>query len=101
MMCTPLLSQDLDTTGRGMLSRCKEATEDQPPQRMGYLQGFCSGVVLSTIVYSPGRLVCHPADADVTDGVRVLVKYMEENPQELQEDISLLSIKALHQAWPC
>jgi hypothetical protein len=101
LLCVPAHASHPDTSGDGLLRSCREATLPRPANEQDFHQGYCSGVVLSTLVYNPGGLVCQPKTADLTQAIKVVIRYMEQHPQDRREDLSLVTIKALHEAWPC
>jgi hypothetical protein len=64
--------------------------------------GWCAGLVIgvSQSLYYTGK-VCTPTMATQGQGVRVVVKYLEEHPDRLHEDGPILASDALIDAWPC
>lgn len=47
------------------------------------------------------QLFCLPENGSLGQYARVIVKYLQANPEELHLDGSLLAINALRQAFPC
>jgi len=71
-----------------------------------FQQGLCEGVVVTTIyhLFSPPHVtavICPPANVVNNQALRVLVRYADAHPQELNDDVRTLAIRAFKQAWPC
>lgn len=61
--------------------------------------GFCYGLIEGVTMASP--LVCPAFGVTLHQEVRVVVKFLEDNPELLSRDESALAIKALSKAFPC
>ena len=83
-----------DDSGIEFLPRCRDGAPD-------FMQGFCIGIIETVAMYEEamGR-ICLPL---ATRGQMraVVVKYLENHPERLHEDIHLLAAQALQTAWPC
>jgi hypothetical protein len=67
-----------------------------------YLSGVCDGSV--GVLMSLGREFlgfCPPAEATRSQGVFVVVQYIDGHPARLHEDFQALATEALRAAWPC
>jgi hypothetical protein len=42
-----------------------------------------------------------PIGANVGQALRLVVAYVDERPERMQEDFEKLALEALQQAWPC
>ena len=74
---------------------------------------FCLGLVLGiddTIVVQNAKagnvldaraLFCSPARGKIVQSIRVVVKYLNDHPERLNERSSALAIEALMKAFPC
>ncbi len=52
--------------------------------------------------YSVGRpLFCLPAAGPISQVVRVVLKYLQDNPKELHKDKGVLAVFALMKEFPC
>jgi hypothetical protein len=70
--------------------------------RNPFLQGQCGGII-ATIFYF-GRThfgVCRPVGSNVGQALRLVVAYVDERPERMQDDFERLALEALQQAWPC
>jgi len=56
---------------------------------------------LGSIEYAKYFFPCVPAQVGRKQLVRILVKYLESNPEELHEPLSVLTRKAFGEAFPC
>lgn len=102
------------TSGTEFLTECQQAVRfvgnESKPSDNGLDVGHCLGVVKgvrATMTYFYRELpkaykTCFP-DGGISDvqGARIVVKYLIENPEELHEEASLLTILAFHKAFPC
>jgi hypothetical protein len=105
-------AQQPDTdSGNYRLRGCKDAistaTTNVPnTDRMSaYQSGLCMGTAktLGEIgrVKFQGVPWCTPADATTGQIIGVIVKYLEDNPQMLNQNFMFLAMLALSKAWPC
>lgn len=71
----------------------------------GRCSGFVQGVGSSTSLYSefiPSKLkFCTPDGATNSQLVRIVVKYLKDNPKTLNDDKTVLVWRALLEAYPC
>ena len=64
--------------------------------------GFCSGIVEGTMwSLQIAKLVCLPNGMTLGQGLKVLVKYMDDHPEELHMHAADLDVRAFVKAWPC
>jgi hypothetical protein len=92
-----------------MLPPCK-ASLDYPPGT--FIQGFCAGIVVGVAamvqpLFAPGqsraaeRCVDIPESTTNRQFVQVVVRYIEAQPNRLNEQFRVLVVEALFDAWPC
>lgn len=73
---------------------------------MGFLQGagrmreYHAAIVTAAFPAWKDQ-TCVPANATVGQVARVLVKFLEDNPNRLHEPVGLLYMEALYDAFPC
>jgi hypothetical protein len=81
-------------SGNEFLPRCRDGASN-------FMRGFCTGMIETVAMYETamGR-VCPPL-ATRGQMVAVVVKYLENHPERLHEDIHFLAQQALQTAWPC
>jgi hypothetical protein len=85
-----------DDSGIEFLPRCRDGAPD-------FMQGFCLGIIETVALYETaiGR-ICFPPGAGTRGQMQaVVVKYLENHPERLHEDIHFLARQALQTAWPC
>lgn len=101
--------------GNDLLKSCKAllaATAKNPePMNVGdFAQGACLGIiegVRTTMVVLNGNLspelrTCFPPKGIINEqAIRIVVKYLEDNPAKLNEDRAVLTATAYNQAYPC
>jgi hypothetical protein len=94
-------------SGNEMLGACQRWSSgtfvpDLAEQRQ---QGMCAGIV-SSIFYYGSELpltvrFCAPKGASQGQALRIVVKYLVDNPAITNRDLRDLALAALHSAWPC
>lgn len=99
--------------GNELLGWCKAAlrtADGTDKENPNFGVGYCMGTVSSVmdIVYGIGDELprtyrsCPPAGGfSYAQGMRIVVKYLEENPKNLHLGASVLTMGALRSAYPC
>jgi hypothetical protein len=89
-------------TGNGLITACKTAVAGMDTDRdSGWIGGFCTGLISGVADSWDEFTFCLPTHSTRGQYVRVVYKYLQEHPAELQERDSVLVLKALKAAWPC
>jgi len=74
---------------------------------LGYIDGFTSGVgsehsfaedALQRNVPAP---FCFPDSVEMGQAIRIVLKYIRENPTDAHRSTSVLIMRALGKAYPC
>lgn len=94
---TSASAQDVNS-GNHMLPSCKALTVKGDASEP-FAQGICSGTIDG--LFYAGAGLCPPDGVTVGQMTRVVVKYLEQNPQRLHEDFKKLALEAMRRAWPC
>jgi Rap1a immunity proteins len=67
--------------------------------------GACEGMIETATIFSPNLpaelRACPPAQGSTLASVKVLLQYLDRNPDRLSEAGITLAIEALRDAWPC
>jgi hypothetical protein len=67
--------------------------------------GSCEGMIETAMVFSPNMpadvRACPPAQGSILESVRVLLRYLDKNPDRLNEAGITVAIEAFRDAWPC
>lgn len=92
-------------TGNGLLGSCQihvksmenRAYNETPFE--AYRDGYCSGLVAGVSSASPR--VCPDAGVTIGQQIRVVLKYLQDHPEELHLDDAVLVDRALTKAFPC
>jgi Rap1a immunity proteins len=67
--------------------------------------GSCEGVVATTMAFSPNLpaevRACPPAQGSISESVKILLQYLDKNPDRLNEPAISVAIEAFRDAWPC
>jgi hypothetical protein len=67
---------------------------DGPPNA-----GLCIGLIDGLGYQRPG--ICIPNGVSLSQGVKVVVQYIDNHPARLHERFEKLALEALLAAWPC
>lgn len=96
-------------TGNELLQSCKNAASENPTKNASFTAGFCLGSMQSigdllTFVNAglkPEARVCLPATVTNGQASRVVVKYLQDNPEKLHLNGTALVVMAIQKAFPC
>lgn len=94
------LSPTDTNSGNAYLPHLKEVLTDRTnadPFSIGLYLGFTKGLSVANALH----VVCAPPTASNDQVLRVIVHYLESHPERTHEDISVLALAALREAWPC
>lgn len=95
--------------GNELLSWCKGAISEKKTKSYGFDTGYCLGVIgtvgdlITSINHDlgPNLQICIPAGVKNGQIARILVKYLEQNPEKLHNNATTLTIMATQRAYPC
>ena len=67
--------------------------------------GSCEGMIETAMLFSPNLpadvRACPPAQGSVLESAKVLLRYLDNNPERLNQPGITIAIEALRDAWPC
>jgi hypothetical protein len=67
--------------------------------------GSCEGMVETAMLFSPNLpadvRACPPTQGSILESVKVLLRYLDNNPDRLNEPGITLAIEAFRNDWPC
>src|ERR1700739_400072 len=67
--------------------------------------GACEGMIETAMLFSPNLpadvRACPPAQGSILESVKVLLRYLDNNPDRLNEPGITLAIEAFRNDWPC
>jgi Ssp1 endopeptidase immunity protein Rap1a len=67
--------------------------------------GICKGTIVTLIISNlyagEGFKFCPPSTGTVEEAARVMVKFMENHPEQLHKELSMVGMLAFQEAWPC
>ena len=105
LWATPAVGQELREDGNELLSYCEVNLEIDVTRlaESGYCIGLVAGVqYVSELPDTPSyRRVCRPPGATLGQSVRVAYNWLEDHPERLHENNSILIVEALREAFPC
>jgi hypothetical protein len=109
----PALSQSTNTnSGNVYLPHCRafmtavDGTCSLPTNKADLIsEGQCMGVVSAMIaagpLLGPENRSCPPEGVNIGQGTRVVIRFLDANPNLLHYDFRSLVMLALKTAWPC
>ena len=67
--------------------------------------GSCEGMIETAMLFSPNLpaevRACPPAQGSVLQSAKVLLRYLNNNPDRVSEPGLTVAIEAFRDAWPC
>src|SRR5246500_4893471 len=67
--------------------------------------GHCEGMIETAMLFSPNLpanvRACPPAQGSVLQSAKVLLRYLDNNPERLTQPGITIAIEAFRDAWPC
>jgi len=102
-----MFGQGLAVNGSEILNYCQEYINfedtgvDREDDRLGI--GFCLGFAqgITSLEACSNPYFCLPEGVNTSQGIRVFVKFLKDNPDQLHLEASLLAAVAFAQAFPC
>lgn len=96
-------------SGNDMLEGCTEFLKPNTNPNSYFKAGICAGFIAgvsNTLVYarlsSPTTVpICIPDGFTVGQGTRVFLKYLDDHPETLHTEATVLAITAFRLAYPC
>jgi hypothetical protein len=67
--------------------------------------GTCEGMIETAMLFSPNLpadvRACPPAQGSVMQSAKVVLRYLNDNPDRVKEPGVTIAIEAFKDAWPC
>jgi hypothetical protein len=119
LLSTPIMAetQSGSSTGREMLQHCGTAdrvashqlspSEAAPTTEEAMIQGFCLGAVSGVSFLAAASTkntqypICVPQSAPSAQVLSVVVRYLRNHPERLNDNFLWIIMGALREAWPC
>ena len=68
-------------------------------------EGECSGAIDAVFMLrralDQSIRFCPPPRKNHAQNVNIVVKYLDDHPEQMNDDFTLLAIRAFDRAWPC
>jgi hypothetical protein len=96
-------------SGNFMLPYCEQslligtgqASRDKTPYLMGVCFGIIEALLYAGSIHPPQLGICKETGVTRQQGVRVVIKYLKDHPEQLHRNFIQVAHVALRQAWPC
>jgi hypothetical protein len=117
IITTPARADSYSESGNGFINWC--SVVDKPDEQLnaddlehvsaciGFVTGLLEGIAVDDIAYE-GKCPIRPFSFCLPDPmppkiqlIRVIMKYIRENPETAHETAAVLTIRALKHAYPC
>lgn len=95
---------ELPSTAQDVMNNCRRPTSNTPPARqVASLTciGFVAGVRSALPIIAPDGTYCEPAGLKFESVLRVVLRWIEENPKSLAAPAEVAVIRALLNAFSC
>jgi hypothetical protein len=67
--------------------------------------GACAGMIETAVLFSPNLpadvRACPPAQGSILQGAKVLLRYLDNNPDRVSEPGITVTFEAFRDTWPC
>ena len=67
--------------------------------------GACEGMIETAMLFSPNLpadvRACPPAQGSILQSAKILLRYLDNNPDRVNEPGITVAIEAFRDAWPC
>ena len=91
---------DSRSNGNDLLLTCTENSKRMDGMSHDdFASGYCLGFVQGASLSSSD--ICVPQDVTAGQGTRVVLKYLQDHPEQLHENSATLVRRALKKAFPC
>jgi hypothetical protein len=104
LLSTPLTTY-AETDGNSLLKRCSNVVLMADGKHTGvdeFEAGYCFGLISATAIMSTkGYGICAPVTATTLQMSKVVIKFLNENPDKLHMHDTFLVLMAMENAWPC
>jgi hypothetical protein len=92
--------------GTDLQSSCELLVQNSfRDQAEARLAGSCEGMIETAMLFSPNLpadvRACPPAQGSVVQSAKVLLRYLNDNPDRVREPGVTVAIEAFRDAWPC
>jgi hypothetical protein len=105
------MAEDQTGTGNELLVQCQNAIEGmnsgqyKHPMDVGICFGTVSAVMSMALFYNSSVTndirICLPNNVNTGQATRIVVKYLQDRPELLNRDRSVLTWMALDNSYPC
>jgi len=92
-------------SGADAQRNCQLFVEGSGNSRDARSAGTCEGMIETAMYFAPSLLpdarACPPAQGSTLESAKVLLRYLDHNPDRLNEAGITLAFEAFRDSWPC
>lgn len=109
--CTPGYSQPVSNhSANSILPGCRVVADWDPNdpkviRSQLFEAGFCAGIVDGLLGmaggFNPQMRSCVPSEVNVQQAAKLVVQFLDLNPQALHRDFRAVVVLVLRNTWPC
>lgn len=89
------------SSGNGLLTMCRNFEKERGAGQEAYDIGCCHGYITGVADAVKNIVACIPSGVIYEQIWRVVIKYLQNHPEELHLPPDVLIVKALEKAFPC
>jgi Rap1a immunity proteins len=97
-----------DGTGNTYKLGCRLLAADTPVPadkieavKVGECSGAVDAIFMLRRALDPSIRFCPPPRVAPGQNVRIVAKYLDDHPEQMNDDFTLLVVRAFDQVWPC
>ena len=107
VLVAALTGQAIAADGNDLIKWCQDINSDTSVAKSSFGSGYCMGTM--STVYTLANYInsgvsikmCPPSTMTNEQMARIVVKYLQQNPEVLHLDAATLTFSALRTAYPC
>jgi hypothetical protein len=89
------------SSGNDLLTKCRNFEKEKGSIQEAYDTGFCHAYIRGVADAIKNIVMCTPSGVTYEQIWRVVIKYLQNHPEELHLSPNFLIQKALEKAFPC
>jgi hypothetical protein len=88
-------------SGGKLYIHCKSFASGDMSAAFAFEKGVCVATINAFMAANKFLSFCPPNSANNMQALMLVLRYMENDPQQMHADYTTIAYNALRQAWPC